>query len=158
MTKTLFSRLLIFWGLHLVMIVVGMLVMGLNGGLQSLFSSELADLVTLIVSLTVTVLYFTLFFRVARKMLRSLKEGLTVGLLAILPLLMVIAAALLYLQKVPYNTIGYGLMLLPVTLPFQGWFEAVFPALPFHLLALAVPAVLLAAILAGSSMSAPGSK
>jgi hypothetical protein len=152
------KTLLKFWGLHLVMIVVGMLVMGLNGGLQSLFSSRLADWVTLIVSLTVTAFYFTLFFRASRKMLRSLKEGLAAGLLAILPLLMVIAAALLYLQKVPYNTIGYGLMLLPVTLPFQGWFEAVFPALPFHVLALAVPAVLLAAVVAGSSMSASESQ
>ena len=158
MTKILFSRLLKFWGLHLVMIVVGMLVMALNGGLQSLFTDGLADRVTLIASLIVTALYFTLFFRASRKMLRSLKEGLVVGLLTILPLLLIIAAALLYLQKVPYNTIGYGMILLPVTLPFYGWFSEVFPVLPFHVLALAVPAVLLAAVLAGSSMSAPGSR
>jgi hypothetical protein len=151
MLKQLVPRIFKFWALHLLMVVAGMLAMAITGPIQSAFSPGLAALVSLLVSLVVTVIYYLVFVRASRKLLRSVKEGFLFSFAGALPMFLVILGAIIYLKKVPHNTIGYGFILLPVTLPFQGWIEQVFPALPFHILALAIPAVFMAAILRGSS-------
>lgn len=148
----LFPRILKFWALHLAMAVVGGLGMAVNDPIQAAFSPELAVFVSFAVSIGITALYFTVFLRAANKLLRSLREGFLFGFAGALPMFLIILWAISYLQRVPHNTIGYSFILLPVTLPFQGWIEHLHPALPFHLLALATPAVFIAAILMGSSL------
>lgn len=148
--KQFFPRLIKFWALHLIMAGVGMLAMAVNG-LQSVLSAELTTLVSLLASIVVTITYYIIFHRTSRKLLYSLREGFLFAFAGALPLFLVILAAVSYLNKFPHNSIGYSFILLPVTLPFQGWIEYVHPALPFHMLALATPVVMMAAILTGSS-------
>lgn len=145
-------RVLRLWALHLLMAAVGAATMSISGLIQSVSSSEMAALVSLATGVLVTALYFLLFARVSREMLTSLIEGLLFGLAGALPLVLIILAAVLYLQQIPYNTIGYSYILLPVMLPFIGWIEYVFPHLPYHILALAVPVIFAGAVIAGSLM------
>lgn len=147
--KQFFPRIFKFWTLHLMMAGAGMLAMAVNG-LQSVLSVELTALVSLLASIVVTIIYYMIFHRASRKLLHSLSEGFLFAFAGALPMFLVILGAISYLKKVPHNSIGYSFILLPVTLPFQGWIEYVYPALPFHVLALATPFVFMAAILTGS--------
>lgn len=143
-------RIAILWVLHLLMAAVGAVAAAVGGIIQPVSSPELASLVSLAAAVLITALYFFLFARASRKMFASPREGLLFGLAGALPLLLIILAAVLYLQQVPYNTIGYGYILLPVMLPFIGWIEYVFPQLPYHVLALAVPVIFAGAVITGS--------
>lgn len=148
----LFPRILIFWGLHLAMAALGALAMGIS---QHFFAGELANLLSLLSGITVTLLYFLFFFKASKRTL-SPGEGLSFSLWGSLPLVLLILGALVYKNQVPHNFIGYGFILLAVTLPFQGWIEHVFPAVPFHVSAMSVPVVMFAAIWAGSFFSKRG--
>lgn len=144
------SRIVKLWALHLLMAAAGAAAAAAGGMIQPVKSLELAARVSLAAGLLVTVLYFYLFARASRKMFSSPREGLLFGLTGALPLTLIILAAVLYLQQVPYNTIGYSYILLPVMLPFIGWIEYVFPQLPYHILALTVPIIFAGAVIAGS--------
>lgn len=149
--QRMYPRIFIFWALHLVLAVVGALSMSLAGPVQAIFSPEAASLVSLAAGLATTGLYFFLLMRTSRRILCSRREGVAFGLLGALPLLLIIFSAVIYLRAVPYNTIGYSFILLPVMLPFTGWIEQVFPLLPYHILALTVPASFALAVIAGAS-------
>ncbi len=66
-------------------------------------------------------------------------------------MILFILAALYARSLTPYNTIRYGFLLLPVTMPFQGWIETVFPLLSMHILAMSVPLVFMAGVVSGTA-------
>lgn len=155
MLTQLYPRIFKFWILHIAMAILGIVTISISGPIQSVFSPKLSSQVSLMVGVLVAIFYYIVFARASRKMLCSLKEGLLFGVTGALPLVLIVLGAMVYLQKVPYNTIGYNYILLPVMLPFLGWIEQAYPLLPYHILSLSVPAVFMGAIIAGSLMSAP---
>ena len=148
---SLINRLWRLWVIHLLFAVLSIPVSALAQFLQSKYSSELAGTVSLVLGLVLFAAYFIVLTRVATRILHTFRDGLITGILAALPFLLLIAAALLYLSSVPYNTIGYSFIMLPVMFPFSAWIEQVYPAFPFHVLSLSVPLVVFAATCIGSA-------
>ena len=146
---SLIGRLWRLWVVHLLFAVISIPVSILTHFLQSNYSSELAATVAFILGLTLFIAYFIVLTRVAARMLFAFRDGIITGLLAALPFLLLIAAALQYLSRVPHNTIGYAFIILPVMFPFSAWIEQVHPALPYHVLSLSVPLVVFAATCIG---------
>ncbi len=149
--KNLFTRLLKFWALHLALAAAGALSLSLGALAQTYISSEAGAPVSIAAGIIMTGFYIYLFARLSSVIMKSRREGYFFSLIGALPLLLTILAAVLYLWKVPYNTIGYGYILLPVMLPFISWIEQVFPLLPYHILALTVPIAFAGAVIAGAS-------
>jgi len=147
---SLINRLWRLWVIHLLFAILSIPVSALTQFLQSKYSSELAGTVALMLGFILFAAYFIVLTRVATRILFTFRDGLITGILAALPFLLLIAAALLYLSRVPYNTIGYNLIMLPVMFPFSAWIEQIYPALPFHVLNLSVPLVVFAATCTGS--------
>ena len=148
---TLFPRILVFWGWHLILAVLGGLIMSINGLFQSRGASEFGAMVVLVLSLLSVILYFWVMRRISAKTLKSTTEGWEFAIGGTIPMILLILLALYFRSLTPYNTIRYGFTLVPVTLPFQGWIEAVYPALPFHILALSVPLVFIAGVVSGTT-------
>ena len=147
---SLIGRLWRLWGVHLLFAVLSIPVSALTHFLQSNYSSELAGTVAFVLGLILFVAYFIVLTRVAARILFTFSDGLITGILAALPFLLLIAVALLYLSRVPHNTIGYSLIILPVMFPFSAWIEQVYPAFPYHVLSLSVPLLVFAATCIGS--------
>jgi hypothetical protein len=148
----LYPRILRFWLVHILMALVGALTMYVGALLQRAGANFLGPVVTLALSLGATLLYFLFMKLTSRSLLKSRREGWAFAFGGIVPMILLIMAALYARSLTPYNTITYGLILVPVTLPFQGWIETVFPLLPMHILALSVPLVYMAGVVAGTAM------
>ena len=148
----LYPRILRFWLLHIIMGLVGALILYVGGILQRAGANFLGPVVVLVLSLGLSLLYFLFMKRLSRHLLKNRREGWGFALGGIVPMILLILAALYARSLTPYNTITYGFLLLPVTMPFQGWIETVFPLLPMHILALSVPMVFVAGVVAGTAM------
>lgn len=147
---SLIGRLWRLWVVHLFFAVLSIPISALTHFLQSKYSPELAGTLALVLGLALFAAYFIVLTRVAARMLFYFRDGFITGILAAFPFLLLIAAALLYLNRVPHNTIGYALIMLPVMFPFSAWIEQVYPALPYHVLNLSVPLVIFTAACIGS--------
>jgi hypothetical protein len=148
----LYPRILRFWLLHIIMGLVGALILSLGGFLQRAGANFLGPVVVLVLSIGSTLLYYLFMKRLSRHLLKNRREGWGFALGGIVPMILLILAALYARSLTPYNTITYGFLLLPVSLPFQGWIEAVYPLIPFHILAMSVPLVFVAGVVAGTAM------
>ncbi len=149
---SLYPRILRFWLLHLFMGLVGALIMQVGAILQRAGANFLGPVVVLALSLGSTLLYFLFMKQLSRRLLKNRREGWAFAFGGIVPMALLIMAALYARSLTPYNTITYGFLLLPVTLPFQGWIETVFPLVAMHILALSVPLVFMAGVVAGTAM------
>lgn len=150
MLSYIIPRLLRLWSVHLLFAVLSIPVSGIIQFAQSAFSPQRAEQVALLLGALLTVAYFLVLVRVAMKTVRSPLEALLTGIMAALPYAAIILAAMVYISRVPYNSIGYNFILLPVTFPFISWMNQVFPRLPFHTLAFSVPLINVLAVLYGS--------
>jgi len=149
---TLYPRILRFWAMHLVMALVGALILQLGAFLQSSGASLMASVLTFLLSIASTFAYFLVMKLLSRHQLQNRREGWAFAFGGVVPMILLIMAALYARSLTPYNTIPYGLLLVPVSLPFQGWIEAVFPLIPMHILTLSVPLVFMAGVVSGTAM------
>jgi hypothetical protein len=145
-----FRRLLRLWLIHLLFAGISIPVSFMIQFVQSVSSPHRVAQVTLLLGILVTAAYFIVLMNVSAKLVRSQREGLITGLVGALPFVLIILTAMVYLSRVPHNTIGYSYILLPVTLPFLVWMDQVYPALPFHILAFSIPLIFAAATITGS--------
>ncbi len=145
-------RLIRFWLLHFGLALVGGLIMYVGSYLQSAGATLLAPVVVLIFSVGFTILYYMLMKQLARHLLNDRAEGRLFAIAGSIPFFILIAVSFYLRAEIPYNSIPAGLVLVPVTLPFQGWIETVFPLLSMQVLALSVPLVFMGSILAGTAM------
>ena len=148
----LYPRIVRFWLVHVFMALVGALILQVGALLQQAGATFLGPVVVLILSLGSSLLYFLLMKQVSRRLLENRREGWGFALGVIVPMILLILAALYARSLTPHNSIPYGLILLPVSMPFQGWIEIVFPLLPMHILALSVPLVFVAGVVVGTAM------
>lgn len=137
------------WAVHLFFAVIAVFVAMIMYAVQSLFTAEAGVWTGLVLGTFLSLGYILTLANVARRNVRK-GDAIVTGILAALPFALIIAAAVFYLNRVPHNTITYNFILLPVTFPFTSWMEWVFPALPFHILALFVPLAMLLSTIAGS--------
>lgn len=136
------------WVIHLLFAALSIPVSIIRSYIQTV-SVELAAGIAFFLGAILSVGYVVVLARVSKKYIRSLNAAVLTGVLAALPYVLVIVSAVLYLRKVPHNTIGYNFILLPVNFPFISWMDQVYPVLPFHVLALFVPLAVMAATVCG---------
>jgi ABC-type methionine transport system permease subunit len=145
------------WLIHLIFAALSLPVAWLTIWIQSV-AYPYARPFSLILGILLTVGYLAALTRAMKNRQTESGDTFIAGILASLPFLALILAAVLFLARVPHDTIGYSYILLPVTLPFLSWMDQVLSIFPYHILALFVPMAIMTAALLGRTPAKPRGK